>query len=136
MWETHLPRSTGATRTPGNPPVQNEQEPQGLQGTHLSRMYWVCEEAGHSTMCYSSVPRSKARLLLSPYLFAVLCLRCFSCKGRAWEDCVSSISDKTESWLIHVSAFSNAGSVLPVSGAHLQVQDSSTEARFPSHGLC
>ena len=60
-------------------------------------MYWVCEEAGHSTTCYSSVPRSKARLLLSAYLSAVMCLRCSSCKGRAGEDCVSCISDRTES---------------------------------------
>lgn len=83
-------------RTPGNSPVQNEQELQGLQGPRLPRTSWVSEEAGHSPVCSSSVPRSKARLLLSLYLFAALCLRCFNCKGGTWEECVSSISDTAE----------------------------------------
>lgn len=83
-------------RTPGNSPVQNEQELQGLQGPRLPRTSWVSEEAGHSPVCSSSVPRSKARLLLSLYLFAALCLRCFNCKGGTWEECVSSVSDTAE----------------------------------------
>ena len=71
-------------------------------------------------------PKSKAASF--SHLFAALCLRCFNCKGRAWEERVSSISDNAESRLVRASMLCAWNSGCPHAGTGFQHEGSLSQS--------